>query len=329
VDEAMRAGAMGIATALIYPPDSFQTTEDLIALGKVAAAHGGIYANHMRDESADLLDGIGEAIAIGRAANIQVEIFHFKVAYAPGWKVLTPKARALIEDARAAGVNIAANMYVYEAGGTGVDITVPNWVWADGHKAGLEKLKDAAVRARVARTRRRLAARLVEPRPRRGRLGAGRAGERFCAPLRAPAGQELRRHRAGDERGSVRLRLQHPDRGRAEAAGRALLHDVRAGHRDRTRVPVDVDRHRRGGERRRGQGHRDRSAAPTRLRQPSARDRRVREAARGADARGRRAQDDRVAGQPHAPARPWRDPRGPARRRHRLQLRPPRRRRDL
>ena len=149
VAEAMRAGAFGIATALIYPPDSFQTTDELVALSKVAAAHGGIYANHMRDESADLLTGIAEAIEIGRRAEIQVEIFHFKVAYAPGWGVLTPKAHALIEAARADGINVAANMYLYDAGGTGLDITVPNWVWADGTKAGLERLKDPALRTRL------------------------------------------------------------------------------------------------------------------------------------------------------------------------------------
>ena len=85
VDEAMRAGAMGIATALIYPPDSFQSTEDLIELSRVAAKHGGIYASHMRDESAKPLQAIGESIEIGEKTGIQVEIFHFKGAYAPGW----------------------------------------------------------------------------------------------------------------------------------------------------------------------------------------------------------------------------------------------------
>jgi N-acyl-D-amino-acid deacylase len=149
VAEAMEAGAMGIATALIYPPDSFQTTDDLVALSEVAASYGGIYASHMRDESAALLDGIAESIEIGRRAKIQVEIFHFKAAYAEGWGRLTREAGRLIEQARASGVNIAADMYVYDAGGTGVDITTPNWVWADGRERGLERLKDPAVRARI------------------------------------------------------------------------------------------------------------------------------------------------------------------------------------
>ena len=146
---AMEAGAFGIATALIYPPDSFQTTDDLVALSEVAARYGGIYASHMRDESAALLEGIAESIEIGRRARIQVEIFHFKAAYAEGWGKLTRQAGEMIEAARAAGVNIAADMYVYAAGGTGVDITTPNWVWAEGRAAGLERLKDPAVRARI------------------------------------------------------------------------------------------------------------------------------------------------------------------------------------
>jgi N-acyl-D-amino-acid deacylase len=149
VDEAMRAGAMGIATALIYPPDAFQSTEDLIELARVAAKHGGIYASHMRDESAKLLEAIGESIEIGEKTGIQVEIFHFKGAYAPGWGKLVPQAGELIEAARARGVSIASDMYVYTAGGTGLDITVPNWVWEKGAKVGLERLKDPKIRERL------------------------------------------------------------------------------------------------------------------------------------------------------------------------------------
>jgi N-acyl-D-amino-acid deacylase len=149
VDEAMRAGAMGIATALIYPPDSFQSTSDLVELARVAAQYGGVYASHMRDESARLLQAIGESIEIGEQAGIQVEIFHFKAAYAPGWGKLVPGAGKLIQDARSRGVNIASDMYVYTAGGTGLDITVPNWVWEQGAKKGLQRLKDPRIRTRL------------------------------------------------------------------------------------------------------------------------------------------------------------------------------------
>ena len=149
VEEAMRAGAMGIATALIYPPDAYQSTADLIELAKVAGRYGGIYASHMRDEGAKLLDAINESIRIGEESGIQVEIFHFKAAYAPQFGKLTPAAGKLIEEARARGVNIAADMYVYTAGGTGLDITVPNWIWEKGQKHGLALLADPKVRARL------------------------------------------------------------------------------------------------------------------------------------------------------------------------------------
>jgi len=149
VAEAMRAGAMGIATALIYPPDSFQTTADLIELAGVAARYGGIYASHMRSESADLLQALGESIEIGARTGIQVEVFHFKAAYAPGWGTLVPKAGELIEAARARGINIAADMYVYTAGGTGLDITVPNWVFEHGMGKAVELLSDPGVRVRL------------------------------------------------------------------------------------------------------------------------------------------------------------------------------------
>ncbi|RYY43510.1 MAG: D-aminoacylase, partial [Sphingomonadales bacterium] len=92
VDTAMRAGAFGVATALIYPPDSFQTTEDLIALAKVSARCGGFYASHMRDESSKLLAGIDEAIRIGRESGAKVEIFHLKAAYRPLAGKLMPQA---------------------------------------------------------------------------------------------------------------------------------------------------------------------------------------------------------------------------------------------
>jgi N-acyl-D-amino-acid deacylase len=149
LEEAMRAGALGIATALIYPPDAYQNTGELIELARVAAAYGGIYASHMRDESAKLLDAIHESIEIGAESGIQVEIFHFKAAYAPGFGKLEPAAGKLIEDARARGVNIASDMYVYTAGGTGLDTTVPNWVWEKGKKRGLKLLADPKVRARL------------------------------------------------------------------------------------------------------------------------------------------------------------------------------------
>jgi N-acyl-D-amino-acid deacylase len=151
VGTAMRGGAIGVATALIYPPDSFQSTHDLIELSKVAASCGGIYASHMRDESANLLTAVAESIEIGEQAGIPIEIFHLKGAYQPGWHQLMPQALAQVDAARQRGVDIAADMYLYEAGGTGLEITVPSWVWEGGAKQGLKKLKDRKVRERLKR----------------------------------------------------------------------------------------------------------------------------------------------------------------------------------
>lgn len=149
VRAAMDAGAFGVSSALIYPPSSFQSTDELIALAEVAGQCGGFYASHIRDESKYLLSAIDEAIRIGKEAGVKVEIFHLKAAYAPGWGVLMPQAVAKIEAAREQGLDIAADVYPYTAGGTGIDATVPTWVWADGISKGVERLQDPAIRERL------------------------------------------------------------------------------------------------------------------------------------------------------------------------------------
>ncbi len=151
VDRAMQGGAFGISTALMYPPDRFHATEDLIALAKVAATCGGFYATHMRDESARLLDSVDEAIRIGEESGAKVEIFHLKAAYAPGWGTLMPQAIARIVAARERGVDVAADLYPYTAAGTGLEGTVPGHVFAQGFEAGVAKLRDPALRARLKR----------------------------------------------------------------------------------------------------------------------------------------------------------------------------------
>ena len=149
VAEAMEAGAMGITTALIYPPSSFHKTNNLIELAKVVAKYNGIYASHIRDESAKLLDAVSEAIRIGEESGAGVEIFHLKAAYYPNWGSDMKKALELIAAARARGVNVAADIYPYIAGGTGLEVTVPNWVFADGIEKAIEKLKDTKIRSRI------------------------------------------------------------------------------------------------------------------------------------------------------------------------------------
>jgi N-acyl-D-amino-acid deacylase len=151
VSLALDQGVFGVSSALIYPPESFQTTGDLIELARLGARCNGFYATHMRDESENLVSAIREAIEIGEKAGVKVEIFHLKAAYAPGWGRLMPQAVAEVEAARARGVDVAADMYPYEAGGTGLSITVPNWVFADGEEKGFERLKDSTLRQRLKR----------------------------------------------------------------------------------------------------------------------------------------------------------------------------------
>lgn len=149
VKMAMEAGAFGISSALIYAPSSFQSTSDLISLAKVAAQCDGFYATHMRDESEGVVKAIEEAIEIGEKGGVKVEIFHLKAAYAPEWGKLMPQALATINAARDRGVDVAADLYPYTAGGTGLEIIAPSWVWADGVEKGIERVRDPKVRERM------------------------------------------------------------------------------------------------------------------------------------------------------------------------------------
>jgi N-acyl-D-aspartate/D-glutamate deacylase len=148
---AMRGGAMGMTTALIYPPSSYAKTDELVAMARVAAAHGGIYATHMREEGKDLIGAIREAITIGESAGLPVEIFHLKAAYQPGWGTLMAEAGRTIDAARARGVDVAADMYVYTAGGTGLEATIPSWAQEGGRPELLKRLADPQIRARLKR----------------------------------------------------------------------------------------------------------------------------------------------------------------------------------
>ncbi len=147
--QAMEEGVVGMSTAAFYPPASFMTTQEFVELAKAIAPYGGIYAAHMRDESRKLVEAIEEMITVAESAGIAVEIFHFKNAYAPHWNKEGHKAIALIEAARARGVEIAADQYPYIAGGTGIDATIPTWVFADGYEAAADKVRDPELRARM------------------------------------------------------------------------------------------------------------------------------------------------------------------------------------
>lgn len=144
--EAMDDGAFGVAYALIYPPDSFADTDEIVAVCEVVAEHRGIYITHVRSEAEQLLEAIGEAITIGKRANLPVEIYHLKAAGRPNWKLM-PSAIATIETARAAGLDVTADMYPYAASGTGLSAILPPWADADGRL--YQNLADPVMRAKI------------------------------------------------------------------------------------------------------------------------------------------------------------------------------------
>ena len=143
---AMEDGAFGLASALIYPPGVFASTDELVEVAKVMAPFGGIYITHMRSEADQLLEAIDEALTIGQRAGVPVEIYHLKAAGKRNWHK-GPLAIAKIDSARRAGQDVTADMYGYVAGGTDLSSCLPPWVAADGKL--LENLRDSTVRARV------------------------------------------------------------------------------------------------------------------------------------------------------------------------------------
>ena len=151
LDTAMRAGAMGMTTALIYPPSSYATTAELIDMAKVAARYGGIYASHIRGEGAEVVQSVRELIAISEGAGLPGEVFHLKVAHRPSWGILMDSVRVVVEAARARGVDVAADMYVYTAGGTGLEATIPSWAFEGGDDSLLARLARPDIRARLKR----------------------------------------------------------------------------------------------------------------------------------------------------------------------------------
>ncbi|HEY1750251.1 MAG TPA: D-aminoacylase [Caulobacteraceae bacterium] len=149
VKQAMEEGALGLTDALIYAPNTYAKTPELIALAKVSADCGGIYIAHLRSEGDRLEEGVQESIDIAEASGAPAEIYHFKQAGRSNWGKLD-KVIAMIDAERAKGVRITANMYVYTAGATGLDAAMPSWVQDGGLEAWIARLKDPAIRARVA-----------------------------------------------------------------------------------------------------------------------------------------------------------------------------------
>src|SRR5262249_31416420 len=148
VRRAMRDGAVGVSTSLEYPPAPYAKTEELIALAAEASKFSGIYATHMRNESNAILAAIDEALRIGRAARIPVEIWHIKVAGKDNWGKM-PEVVSKINAARAQGMDVSADTYAYTAWFNGLSAFIPPWTHDGGTTRLIERLKDPATRARI------------------------------------------------------------------------------------------------------------------------------------------------------------------------------------
>jgi N-acyl-D-amino-acid deacylase len=148
VRQAMEEGAVGVTTALIYSPNDYAHTPELIALASESARCGGIYSVHMRSEGDRLLEALQETVDIAKASGGPAEIYHLKVAGKRNWGKIDALIAA-IKSARKSGLRITADMYVYTAGATGLDAAMPPWVQDGGLEAWIAHLKDPAVRARV------------------------------------------------------------------------------------------------------------------------------------------------------------------------------------
>ena len=146
VRQAMRDGAFGLGSALIYPPGNYASTEELIEEAKAMAPYGGVYITHMRSEGDRLVEAVDEALRIGKEGGVPVEIYHLKAAGVKNW----PKMKTVIakvDSARVAGQDVAVDQYPYTAGGNNLSSCIPPWAHADGKL--LDRLRDAETRAKI------------------------------------------------------------------------------------------------------------------------------------------------------------------------------------
>ena len=148
VHQAMEEGALGVTTALIYSPNGYAKTPELMALASESARCGGMYIAHMRSEGDRLIEAVQETVAIARASGAPAEIYHLKLAGKANWGKYDELIKT-IEAARAGGTRITADMYTYTAGATGLDAAMPPWVQDGGLEAWIARLRDPATRAKV------------------------------------------------------------------------------------------------------------------------------------------------------------------------------------
>jgi len=192
VAEAMEAGAFGLSTGLVYPPSAYSTTEELIALARSMAARDGLYFSHIRGEAAMLEDSIVEAIRIGVEGKVGVQIAHVKAAGRENWSKID-RALALMDEARARGVDVWGDAYPYHAGSTKMDNLLPAWVHDGGVAKLLERIGDRATRRRSSRSASSTAS--AGARPRWARSASTRSGSPR-APGETLKASRLRRWRA-------------------------------------------------------------------------------------------------------------------------------------
>jgi N-acyl-D-amino-acid deacylase len=148
VEQAMKDGAVGLATGLIYIPGTYSKTPEVVGLAKVASMYGGIYASHIRDEASKVKEAIEEAINIGREAHIPVEISHFKISSKPLWGQ-SNVTLDLVENARLEGIDVNIDQYPYTASSTNMGTMLPSWVLSDGDSEVHERLTNPATRKKI------------------------------------------------------------------------------------------------------------------------------------------------------------------------------------
>lgn len=148
VKQAMKDGAVGLSTGLIYVPGTYSKTPEVIGLGKAASAYNGVYASHIRNEGDHVTEAVEEAINIGRQANMPVEISHFKVTYKTNWG-RSIGTLAQVEKARQEGIDVTVDQYPYVASSTTLDTTVPEWAFSGGRDSLYARLDDPSIRTRI------------------------------------------------------------------------------------------------------------------------------------------------------------------------------------
>ena len=174
VEKAMRDGAVGLSTGLIYLPGTFAKTDEVIELAKAASKFGGIYASHIRDEGTAVVEAINEAINIGEQAKMPVEISHFKISAKSLWGQ-HQRTLGLVRAARARGMTVTVDQYAYPASSTSLDVRLPSWAVAGGRDEGKKRLADPATRARI----------IADMKKRMGEVGFSDFSYAFVASYRA------------------------------------------------------------------------------------------------------------------------------------------------